>query len=303
MIINILKRCLQLLVLVAVGYLSFKFLNVGHLLYDKYLVNKVPPIEQEAGIWLRDYRLEAGPIELKDAGDQVSGVTWSPINDRLYMVGRGDVVYVLEYTREGELVRKIPGDRSMDVEGIAWAGDNNFAIVDERGMTVFIVEIRSDTEKISFDNVPHFSYQAEGTGSNKGFEGVAYNPVTKDLYVVKERSPLAVYRIDGLASADTQISLVREDKMTDSLAFYSRDLSGLKFDPKTGHFLVLSDESKVVTELDERGNVVSILGLNSGLNDLKESIDQAEGVTMDEDGTIYIVGEPNHLYIYGKVAD
>ncbi|MNE27858.1 SdiA-regulated [compost metagenome] len=83
---------------------------------------------------------------------------------------------------------------------------------------------------------------------------------------------------------------------------FVRDISSLSFDARTGHSLVLSDESRLLLELDGQGRPVSFISLIGGLNGLRRSIKQAEGVTMDAAGNIYIVGEPNLLYVFSKDA-
>jgi uncharacterized protein YjiK len=81
---------------------------------------------------------------------------------------------------------------------------------------------------------------------------------------------------------------------------FSTDLSEGYYDPKTGHLLLLSEESSNVTELDEKGDFVSILSLRKQAGDLKKTMLGAEGMTMDADGELYIVCEPNLFYRFSK---
>ncbi len=81
------------------------------------------------------------------------------------------------------------------------------------------------------------------------------------------------------------------------------DLSGLHFDVNTNHLLMLSDESKTLAEIDLKGNKVSYMDLEKGFNNLNRSIPQAEGVTLDDKGNLYIISEPNLLYRYQKGAE
>jgi len=63
---------------------------------------------------------------------------------------------------------------------------------------------------------------------------------------------------------------------------------------------VLSDESHLLLELDESGKPVRFISLIGGLNGLSKNIPQAEGVAIDEEGTVYIVSEPNLFYVFRK---
>ena len=58
--------------------------------------------------------------------------------------------------------------------------------------------------------------------------------------------------------------------------------------------------ARVLLELDEKGEQVSFMTLLGGFNGLKNTIPRAEGVTMDENGTLYIVSEPNLFYRFEK---
>ena len=81
---------------------------------------------------------------------------------------------------------------------------------------------------------------------------------------------------------------------------FVRDLSSLQYDEGSGHLLALSDESRLVLELDVDGEPISSLSLLRGMQGLKRSVPQAEGLAMDEAGTLYLVSEPNLFYVFRK---
>ncbi|MNF18644.1 hypothetical protein D3C80_2228470 [compost metagenome] len=53
-------------------------------------------------------------------------------------------------------------------------------------------------------------------------------------------------------------------------------------------------------ELDVDGRPISSLSLLGGMQGLERSVPQAEGVAMDEAGTLYLVSEPNLFYVFRK---
>jgi Uncharacterized protein conserved in bacteria len=80
---------------------------------------------------------------------------------------------------------------------------------------------------------------------------------------------------------------------TENLALFEVPLSSVVFDQRSGHLLLLSDESKLLIEMTDVGKVVSFRSLATGFAGLQKGIPQAEGVTTDTDGYLYIVSEPN----------
>ncbi len=83
-----------------------------------------------------------------------------------------------------------------------------------------------------------------------------------------------------------------------TLNHFMYDFSGLHFDNNTRHLLFLSHESNLVAEVSLDGIQVSFAELEKGFLGLKKDIPQAEGVTMDNNGNLYIVSEPNLFYSF-----
>jgi uncharacterized protein YjiK len=80
------------------------------------------------------------------------------------------------------------------------------------------------------------------------------------------------------------------------------DLSSLQYDERSGHLLALSDESRLILELDVDGRPLSTMSLSKGRQGLQKTVPQAEGIAMDDDGTMYLVSEPNLFYVFKKPA-
>ena len=57
---------------------------------------------------------------------------------------------------------------------------------------------------------------------------------------------------------------------------------------------------RLLVELDLQGKPRSFIALFGGLNGLVQGIEQAEGVAMDGEGNIYVVGEPNRFYVFSR---
>ena len=113
---------------------------------------------------------------------------------------------------------------------------------------------------------------------------------------------MLIYEVRGFPQANPQqpyATHVVTNPRRDARLFV-RDLSSLQFDERTGHLLALSDESKLLLELNLEGRPISVLSLEKGRHGLKKSVPQAEGVAMDEDGTVYVVSEPNLFYVFKK---
>ncbi len=116
--------------------------------------------------------------------------------------------------------------------------------------------------------------------------------------------PMRIFEIHGFPHRDPDQPFavhVLDDQQRDA-GLFVRDLSSLQFDERSGHLLALSDESRLVLELNTEGKPISSLSLLAGRSGLSRSVPQGEGIAMDHQGALYLVSEPNLFYRFSKPA-
>ncbi|MCC9006088.1 SdiA-regulated domain-containing protein [Pseudomonas putida] len=260
---------------------------------------------QPAGqsIGLDRYRVvvEAQPVEGLD--DDISALTYDPDRKTLFTVtnARSELI---ELSLDGRIVRRIPLTGFGDPEAVEYVGPNSYVITDERQQRLIRVRLEDDTMFLDAGDAEQLSLGI-GLNGNKGFEGLAYDSAGKRLFVAKERDPMLIYEVHGFPHDNPEKPYavhVVQDRKRDSRLFV-RDLSSLQFDERSGHLLALSDESRLMLELDVEGRPLSTLSLRKGFQGLQATVPQAEGIAMDEAGTIYLVSEPNLFYVFKQAAE
>ncbi|MBD9515341.1 SdiA-regulated domain-containing protein [Pseudomonas sp. PDM22] len=255
---------------------------------------------QEQSLWLPDYRvvLEAQPIEgLKD---NVSALTYDPDRQTLFTVTNKQNELV-ELSLEGKVLRRIALHGFGDTEAIEYISRNVYVITDETHQRLIRVELRDDTKELHIEDAQQLAL-ALGRGGNSGFEGLAYDSVGKRLFVAKERHPVHIYEVRGFPyeQSEQPIAVHVVEDLEHNRNLFVRDLSSLQYDERSGHLLALSDESRLVLELSANGEPISSLSLLRGMQGLRRSVPQAEGIAMDDQGTLYLVSEPNLFYVFKK---
>ncbi|CAH0214029.1 uncharacterized protein YjiK [Pseudomonas frederiksbergensis] len=252
------------------------------------------PAERKESVWLPDYRavIDAKLLPGMEK-DEASDVSYDPQTKTLFSV-MGKNPFLVELTLQGDVLRKMPLVGWSNPEGVTVMGNGLLAITDEREHLLSIVKVDADTRELNIANFPKYDL-GPSKNQNKGFEAVVWDARRQQLLLGEERPPaLFSWKSDG-----SQILKGDKQKLS-SDALDVRNLSALAIDPRTGHTLVLSADSHLLLELDEKGEQVSFMTLLGGFNGLKKTIPRAEGVTMDEAGTLYMVSEPNLFYRFEK---
>lgn len=249
-------------------------------------------VRRSNDIWVAEFEADLQAIPLPGIVDNASGITHAPDINRFYVVVNNPQLLIeldanLEYQREIQL------QGFEDTEGVAYAGPGKLAIIDERLQTVSIANIQEDTRVLHRKDLESYSLH-NGPETNQGFEGVAIDPSKQHLYLAREEQPEALFRLSeaNQAPAHEGNIALQDDHL--------EDLAGLHFDGKSTNLLVLSDESRQLREVNRNGHTISTLSLGAGIGGLLADIPQPEGITMDTEGALYIVSEPNLIYRFKR---
>ncbi|RAS25621.1 MULTISPECIES: SdiA-regulated domain-containing protein [unclassified Pseudomonas] len=252
----------------------------------------------EQGMALDRYQVVVEALPVEGLDDDLSALTYDPDRKTLFTVtnARSELI---ELSLDGRILRRVPLTGFGDPEAVEYVGPNSYVISDERQQRLIRVRLDDDTLFLDAADAEQMSLGI-GLNGNKGFEGLAYDSAGQRLFVAKERDPMLIYEVHGFPHQNPERPYavhVVQDRKRDARLFV-RDLSSLQFDERSGHLLALSDESRLVLELDVQGQPLSTLSLHKGFQGLRATVPQAEGIAMDEAGTLYLVSEPNLFYVF-----
>ena len=244
---------------------------------------------------LDQYTLAKGPVVIGGVSQNASGLTYHAGRDSLFVVLDAPQ-RVIELGLDGSLKRKINLNKFEDTEGIVWLGENRFAVVEEAHGNIVLIELEPKDGGVSWKKAKKLKPNIKVNATN-GLEGIAYDPLAKRFFVAREKRSPAVFKIiPPKPESDTPPAAILMSLAGRGL----RDISGLHYDAKNERLLILSHESACVVEANKYGIETSRLLLRGGKAGLSRTIFKAEGVALDKRGTLYIVSEPNLLYVFKK---
>ena len=258
--------------------------------------------ENELSIGLDRYQVTVEARVIEGLDDDVSALTFDPVSKSLFTVTNKNSE-LIELSLDGQIIRRVALIGFGDPEAVEYISADTYVITDEREQRLIKIHLEKDTTFLDAADAEQISLGVH-MASNKGFEGLAYDSVGKRLFVAKERDPMLIYEVHGFPHFKPEktysVHVINNPKRDAGL--FVRDLSSLQYDERSGHLLALSDESGLILELDVDGRPLSTLSLNKGRQGLHKSVPQAEGMAMDDDGTLYLVSEPNLFYVFRKPA-
>ena len=251
---------------------------------------------------LGDYRVTVEARPLAGINENLSGLTFRADTGTLWGIANGPS-RVVEFTTEGQVLRTIAVRGGKDTEGITHLQGDDFMIVDEKTNTLWKVKIGADTAEIRLDHAPHMQLDLDSVHANLGIEAMSWSERDHHLWVGQEKWPMRVLELAGAEAAEGQslpLHPLREWKAKGLFQWLLRDLASLTHLRQSGHLLLLSQESRVVVEFTPEGHAVGILPLWQRMHGLQSPVPQAEGLTVDDHGHLYIVAEPNLFYRFEK---
>jgi uncharacterized protein YjiK len=250
--------------------------------------------ESPTRLGLEDYCVDIDALPIAGIEKNISGLSYHPGRNSLFAVINRPP-QIAELTLDGRLERAVPVKGVEDLEGITHVRGDEFFIVDERLQQVIHLRVGEDSDEVDTQGRPRIGLAFDLAG-NYGLEGVSWDHTRNRLFVVKEKRPLRLFEIAGLFDdrwLDLQIS---EWPLAGWIAWCFRDLSSLSYHEASGNLLLLSDESRLVVELDPQRHPSGLMTLRRGRHGLKADVPQAEGIAVGASGEIFLVSEPNLFY-------
>ncbi|MFJ7311478.1 SdiA-regulated domain-containing protein [Pseudomonas sp. NPDC098747] len=296
------KRCI--LGATALGLIAISTLALQEHWFERGLLHlqgaQMTVDQRSKSVWLPDYSVSVEGVPIDGLDGEVSALTYDPSRNTLFTVTNQNP-HLVELSLDGRMLSKRPLVGFRDPEAIEYISPGVFVIADEREQRLLKVDVNDDMVQVNAADAEQLSLTVNA-GGNKGFEGLAYDAVGKRLFVAKERDPVRIYEIHGFPyqAADKPFSMSIIDNPQRDKDLFIRDLSSVYFDNRSGHLLALSDESRLILELDATGMPISSLSLRAGHHGLREDVPQAEGVAMGDDQTLYLISEPNLFYVFKK---
>jgi uncharacterized protein YjiK len=269
--------------------------------------NTIPALVRQNSLGFSTYRVTVEAMPIAGIKKQLSGLTYNPRTQTLFAVTNVPAV-IVELSLDGRVLRRIPVENGGDIEDITYVGEQTFIVVEERQQQIYWVQIDDKTKRVDSVDAPRIILDLQWK-KNRSFEGIWWDKSSQCLFVTREKSPLQVLAISGLASMSglmpeesgapkyKALNLqIREWLPRQPYAYFMRDLSAVSQHNATGHLLLLSDESKLIAEYDQQGRLAGIMPLWFNWHGLKRSIRRPEGLALTPNGTIFIVSEPNLFY-------
>lgn len=255
-----------------------------------------------------DLPAQFDPDIYEELAYDASGVAYNWDTDTLFIVGDGGTG-VVQVDKSGQLIDSMtfaPGESPkgttfFDPEGIAYIGEGRFVMTEERDRQLvrFTYAAGTTLTREDADTVKLGTFV-----ENIGFEGVGNDPASGGFVVVKEKDPQSIFQtgVDWEAGTATNGSPTAEgstDLFDPSLAGLAdfADVFALSnvatvVAPESENLLVLSRDSGKIVNINRSGQISSWMAIVNDPDDTLSVVEQVhEGLTMDNDGRLYLVNE------------
>lgn len=208
--------------------------------------------------------------ELKVKVPEPSGLYFDTINKTLWTVSDDNsTIYNLDLKGNTLSTIKVDG---YDLEGITSLND-----------TVLVTVLEQDREVVflnkSGKEIKRFTVDVK-VKRNQGLEGVTFNKSDSTLFIITEKNPGLLIKVDLNGKILNKTNLK-----------FASDYSGLQYAEYDSSLYIISDEDKAIFKCNLEGTV---------LEKYKIKIKQIEGIAIDSENSImYIISDPlEKLFVF-----
>jgi len=213
-----------------------------------------------------------------------AGISWDYDNDRFFistdqphgLFTEKIATFIVANASLNEVLTKKEIPTDGDLEGIAYIGNNEVAIMSEAGTIYYLKE--KDNEWIETNKVSIF----DGKGSHK-LSSFAYDSVNERLYSAEKEGRKIIYQISRngnlLNSFDFNVGDITAKREFDINKDYT--IAGMAYDEQ--HLYILSEAYSTIFKYNpDTKQVIRVYGVNS--------MHESAGITIKE-GVAYLVGD------------
>lgn len=233
---------------------------------------------------------------LGGVGLEASAVTYARDRRSLFFVG-DEGLGVVEVSLTGQTLASMAfsawpaTSTNNDAEGLAYLGNGLLVVAEERLQDAFLFSFQAGGS-VNLASAPSVNFGP--TVGNVGIEGITIDPRDGSVFIVKQDNPVqlrggvASFSQGGGSFVETlgfsgASSLFGLNSLSDVATLGGVD--ALAGTAAANNLLLLSLDSRRLVEIDRAGNVLSSLDLG-GL-----TTQAIEGLTIDENGVLYLVAE------------
>lgn len=190
-----------------------------------------------------------------------SGLCLNPFTNNLLSISDSPTNIIFEFDFEGNILKQFEVD-AFDLEGIT------FRKLDS---TIWIIDEASD-EIICLNNqgveINRFEINVPSTIPNKGIEGISYNSIDQNFYLVTEKEP------GVLLKWNPKNGVIEQNELD-----FADDYSGITVDEQNNKLWIVSDESQTLFYCDLNGTPSKEYSLG---------VRSIEGITPIQNETLFI---------------
>ncbi len=243
---------------------------------------------------LNNYQLTA-TIALPAAAAEASAITFNWDTGTLFVLGdEGDAL--VEISRTGTVLGTMALTGFADTEGLTYTGNGVFVIGEERLQDVYQLTYTNGGTR---DRSALTTASIGPTVGNIGIEGFSFDPRNNRFVLVKEKSPQGIYDTAITFGPQPAAGNINPANLFDPTLLGVLDLSDVQVLSTVNSLLGTADEDNLLIYSQESARLLEVTrtGVILSSFDFRSIATDAEGVTIDDQGVIYIAGEAPAVYV------